>query len=91
MARTEPMGPRLTRARAAASKVAPRPGPGQATSYMVGRPEIEQLRREADTRLGPRFDIREFHDRVLDEGAVALVELRALVERSIASRADSAT
>ena len=41
--------------------------PGQATSYMIGRLEIERLRDEAKTRLGDKFDIREFHDRVSGE------------------------
>jgi len=54
--------------------------PGQATSYMVGRLEIERLRREAETRLGRAFDIRQFHDRVLESGNVPLPVLRAHVE-----------
>ena len=55
--------------------------PGQATSYMVGRLEIERLRREAEQRLGARFDIKEFHDRVLENGNVPLPVLRAHIER----------
>jgi uncharacterized protein (DUF885 family) len=54
--------------------------PGQATAYMVGRLEIERLRREAEQRLGSRFDIREFHDRVLESGAVPLSFLRSHIE-----------
>jgi len=54
--------------------------PGQATSYMVGRLEIERLRQEAQTRLGPRFDIRQFHDRVLESGNVPLLVLREHIE-----------
>jgi uncharacterized protein (DUF885 family) len=54
--------------------------PGQATSYMVGRLEIERLRQEARTRLGPRFDIRQFHDRVLESGNVPLLVLREHIE-----------
>jgi len=34
--------------------------PGQATAYMIGRLEIERLRKEAENRLGKNFDIREF-------------------------------
>ena len=60
--------------------------PGQATAYMVGRLEIERLRREAEGRLGTAFDIREFHDRVLEEGAVPLPVLRAHVEAWIAAK-----
>ena len=54
--------------------------PGQATAYMVGRLEIERLRREAETRLGSAFDIREFHEQVLEIGSVPLPVLRARVE-----------
>jgi len=54
--------------------------PGQATSYMVGRLEIERLRQLAQTRLGTRFDIRQFHDRVLESGNVPLPVLRAHIE-----------
>jgi uncharacterized protein (DUF885 family) len=57
--------------------------PGQATAYMVGRLEIERLRHEAETRLGRSFDIREFHDRVLESGSVPLLLLRGHVERWI--------
>jgi uncharacterized protein (DUF885 family) len=62
-------------------------GPGQATSYMVGRLEIERLRAEAERRLGKQFDIREFHDRVLENGAVPLPALRAQIESWLQSRA----
>jgi uncharacterized protein (DUF885 family) len=46
--------------------------PGQATSYLLGSLEIQRLRRNAETLLGDRFDIREFHDRILADGSVAL-------------------
>ena len=55
--------------------------PGQATAYMIGRLEIERLRRGAEKRLGSAFDIREFHDRVLENGAVPLPMLRAHIEK----------
>jgi uncharacterized protein (DUF885 family) len=55
--------------------------PGQATSYMVGRLEIERLRQEAERRLGSSFNIREFHDRVLENGNIPLPVLRAHIER----------
>jgi uncharacterized protein (DUF885 family) len=54
--------------------------PGQATAYMIGRIEIERLRREAEDRLGSRFDIRQFHDRVLEQGSIPLVQLRSYIE-----------
>ncbi|HUF36807.1 MAG TPA: DUF885 domain-containing protein [Gemmatimonadales bacterium] len=59
--------------------------PGQATAYMLGRLEISRLRGEAERRLGPKFDIRAFHDQVLGQGRVPLPFLRQEVERWIAS------
>jgi uncharacterized protein (DUF885 family) len=58
--------------------------PGQATSYMIGTLEIRALRDMAEARLGDRFDIREFHDRVLEDGGVTLPMLRAKIERWVA-------
>lgn len=55
--------------------------PGQATSYMLGNLEIRRLRAFAERELGDAFDIREFHDRVLEDGAVPLMVLRAKIER----------
>src|SRR5262249_4253236 len=46
--------------------------PGQALAYKVGQHEILELRDEARQRLGPRFDIKAFHDVVLRNGAVAM-------------------
>lgn len=46
--------------------------PGQALAYMTGRLEIERLRALAADRLGPLFDVREFHGLVLSHGAVPL-------------------
>ncbi|MFO7587485.1 MAG: DUF885 domain-containing protein [Gemmatimonadota bacterium] len=60
--------------------------PGQATAYMIGRLEIQRLRAKAEERLGPRFDVREFHDAVLADGAVTLPMLREAVDRWMASR-----
>lgn len=51
--------------------------PGQAPSYMIGRLEIMRLRSEAQNILGKKFDIREFHDRVLQNGCVPLQFLRS--------------
>jgi uncharacterized protein (DUF885 family) len=65
--------------------------PGQATAYMVGRLEIERLRREAERRMGDRFDIRAFHDRVLEDGSVPLSMLRRTIERWAAEGAKPAT
>jgi len=46
--------------------------PGQANAYMLGMLEIRRLRTLAESELGERFDIREFHDRVLENGSVTL-------------------
>jgi prolyl oligopeptidase len=53
--------------------------PGQALAYMIGKREILALREEARKAMGPRFDIREFHDVVLRNGAIPLFTLRRLV------------
>jgi uncharacterized protein (DUF885 family) len=54
--------------------------PGQATAYMIGRLEIEQLRRGAQQHLGQRFSISEFHDAVLGHGMCTLPELARRIE-----------
>jgi uncharacterized protein (DUF885 family) len=46
--------------------------PGQALSYMIGRLEIQRIRREAEQRLGGSFDIKAFHDAMLDSGPMPL-------------------
>jgi uncharacterized protein (DUF885 family) len=60
--------------------------PGQALAYKIGQREIFALRREAEAALGPRFDIRGFHDRLLANGAISLPVLRAQVEEWVAER-----
>jgi uncharacterized protein (DUF885 family) len=60
--------------------------PGQALAYKIGQREIFQLRHEAEAKLGPRFDIRGFHDRLLANGAVSLPVLREQVEDWIATQ-----
>lgn len=51
--------------------------PGQALSYMIGRIEIDRIRRESEQR--PDFEIKAFHDAVLSNGMVPLGTLRNLV------------
>jgi uncharacterized protein (DUF885 family) len=46
--------------------------PGQALGYKLGQLKILELRQRAQTELGPRFDIRSFHDEILNEGALPL-------------------
>ena len=55
--------------------------PGQGLSYMIGFLEIERLRALARREQGERFDIRAFHDRVLEDGSVTLGMLREKLER----------
>ena len=59
--------------------------PGQAPSYMIGRSEIMRLREHARSSLGTRFDIRAFHDQVLEYGTVPLALLRTRIERWVAT------
>ena len=53
--------------------------PGQACSYMVGRLEIQRMRAEAEDRQGGRFDVKAFHDAVLDSGSLPLGVLDEVV------------
>ncbi len=55
--------------------------PGQATAYMVGMKEILELRNIARARLGVNFDLREFHEQVLNEGSLPLSLLSEKIER----------
>jgi uncharacterized protein (DUF885 family) len=50
--------------------------PGQATAYMLGSIEIRRAREEAQQAMGQAFDIKRFHDRVLEDGAVPVTFLR---------------
>jgi uncharacterized protein (DUF885 family) len=59
--------------------------PGQALAYKVGQLEILELRGEAETALGAKFDLRGFHNAVLGAGAVTLPVLGTRVRAWIAS------
>ena len=58
--------------------------PGQALGYKIGALKIIELRRRAESALGPKFDLRAFHDIVLGEGTLPLSLLEAKVDRWIA-------
>jgi uncharacterized protein (DUF885 family) len=58
--------------------------PGQALSYYLGEMTIVEGRRKAEAALGPRFNIRAFHDTVLALGSVPLPVLTARIDRFIA-------
>ncbi len=60
--------------------------PAQALTYKLGELEILRLRERARTELGPRFDLRAFHDRLLDGGALPLDVLAERVETWIEER-----
>jgi uncharacterized protein (DUF885 family) len=54
--------------------------PAQALSYKLGQLKIRELRARAEKDLGPNFDVRTFHDEILNGGALPLdlLELRTL-------------
>ena len=58
-------------------------GPGQACSYKLGQLKIRELRDRAKERLGPQFDLKNFHDEILSGGALPLDVLDARVNRWI--------
>jgi uncharacterized protein (DUF885 family) len=61
--------------------------PGQALAYKIGQLKIRELRTQTETRLGTKFDVRRFHDAVLENGAVPLGVLEAHMKRWMAEQA----
>jgi uncharacterized protein (DUF885 family) len=60
--------------------------PSQAVAYKVGSLTIQRLRDKAKSALGPKFDIREFHAKVLGSGALPLSILEQKIDRWISSK-----
>jgi uncharacterized protein (DUF885 family) len=60
--------------------------PGQALAYKIGQLRILALRRRAEAALGPAFDIRAFHDTLLEGGSLPLTVLEAKMDRWIERR-----
>ena len=60
--------------------------PGQALAYKIGQLRISALREEAARELGPAFDVRDFHDALLDTGSVPLETLEAHIRARIATQ-----
>jgi uncharacterized protein (DUF885 family) len=58
--------------------------PGQALAYKIGELKIIELRDRARAQLGDRFDLRAFHNAVLDDGALPLATLEQKIDRWIA-------
>ena len=61
--------------------------PGQALAYKIGQLKIRELRKEAESRLGVKFDERKFHDAVLENGALPLSVLEARMKLWLDSQA----
>ena len=60
--------------------------PGQATAYKIGQLRIAAMRDRARAALGERFDLRAFHNAVLDGGAEPLEVLDGQIDRWIAAQ-----
>lgn len=60
--------------------------PAQALAYMTGELKIIELRDRAKARLGPKFDLRRFHNAVIDNGALPLDTLERLIDEWIAAQ-----
>jgi uncharacterized protein (DUF885 family) len=57
--------------------------PGQAVSYKIGELKIRELRKDAEIALGRKFDLRAFHDKILENGSVPLFVLERIMREWI--------
>ncbi len=64
--------------------------PGQATAYTLGMLKIRELRQRAEQAFGSSFDIRDFHDRILEDGGVTLGMLEEKIDHWISAHGVSA-
>ena len=64
--------------------------PGQALAYKTGELKIRELRARAEQALGNEFDIRAFHDKLLENGAIPLSLLESIMDEWIAAQQDAA-
>ena len=60
--------------------------PGQALAYKTGELKIRELRARAEKALGANFDVREFHDKVLEKGAIPLSILEQVIDKWITEK-----
>ena len=60
--------------------------PAQALAYKIGQLKISAIRSKAENTLGPKFDIRAFHDELLKDGALPLDLLESKMNTWIASQ-----
>ena len=57
--------------------------PGQALAYKIGELKIKELRKNAEQELGDKFDIKDFHNTVLEQGAIPLELLETRIHNWI--------
>ena len=59
--------------------------PGQALAYKIGQLKLIELREKAEKELGDQFDIKEFHNQILQSGSVPLAILENIIDQWIES------